>query len=288
MRIHCLAVLLLLCAGACTLVGCVRPATPTAAPPPQPAAPTALNVFAASSLTEPLEQFDQLFQQSHPGLNVRLNLAGTQELKIQLEQGAQCDVFISASTKQMNDLVTDKLVLAQQELARNGLCVVTEPHSNTVTRLEDLAKKRVRLVVAVTGSPIGKYTRECWEKMIKDPQFGVRFVAAMEDNVVSEETNVKLVLSKVLLGEADAGFVYVSDAQGKKVDVIDLPAHVQVMAKYSVGRCAGSASAALADEYVQGLLSPEGQDILRKAGLQPAVSPGGASQPDSHRPNPTP
>lgn len=271
-----LAVTMLVTLALLLVSGCPRPATRSESPGPQSAAPpTVLTVFAAASLTEPLEQFNQLFRQSHPRLDSRLNLAGTQELKIQLEQGAQCDVFVSASPKQMDQLVEAGLVTNAEELARNALCVVTEPGSKTVTRLPDLAKKGVRLVVAVPGSPIGKYTRECWEKMIKSRAFGVHFVSEMESNVVSEETNVKLVLSKVLLGEADAGFVYVSDARGKKVDVIALPAEVQVVAKYSLGRCAGSKQAALADEYVKGLLSPEGQKVLQAAGFQPAEHPAG-------------
>lgn len=275
-------VLVLLSLLVALVIGCTRastpPSPPSAPPPPHTAAPasTILTVFAASSLTEPLEQINAKFQAAHPGVEVRANLAGTQELKIQLEQGAACDVFVSASKKNTGELVKSGLLLEPQEFARNGLCVVVDPRSTNVKTLADLAKKGVRLVVAVPGSPIGKYTRDCWEKMNQSREFGPKFVANMEGNVVSEETNAKLVLSKVLMGEADAGFVYVSDAKGKKVTVLSLSAEVQVTAHYTAGRCSASPNAALAEEYAKLLLSAEGQDILKKAGLTPGAAPAGA------------
>jgi len=166
-----------------------------------------LTVFAAASLTEPLDSIAEAFEGSHPNTRVRASYAGTQELRLQVEQGGACDVFVSASQAHMNALVKGGHVLEPRVFAYNGLCAITDPGSETVSGLADLSRDAVRIVVATETCPAGAYTRQCWAKMQQEEAFGEEYVAELKMNVVSEETDVKLVLSKVVIGEADAGFV---------------------------------------------------------------------------------
>ena len=228
-----------------------------------------LTVYAASSLTQPFGDLCARFQASHPDVRVRASYAGTQELRMQVEQGARCDVFASASTTDMDALVKAHLVTGPVVFARNRLCLIVYPGQRKVTKLEDLAKPGVRLVVGTAKSPIGRYTRACWDRMAQSTKYGRAMVDRLKKNVVSEETNVKLVLTKVRLGEADAGFVYVSDAFAQKVRVINLPAQVQVRSTYVVGVAREAREAGLAREFNALLTSPVGSAVLRKYGIDP-------------------
>jgi len=276
----------------CALAGCPRspdsakepPAGDVIAEPPdadtntQPAEaakPSEMALLAAASLTDCFDELSKSFEAQNTGARVKASYAGTQELKVQLEQGAKCDVFASASKSHMDDLVKAGLVTDAQKFATNELCVVADKKDARVKSIKDLASKGVHVVVAVDTCPAGKYTRRCWDKMKADPAFGADFVKAVEANVVSEETNVKLVVSKVAMGEADAAFVYVSDARGEDVTVIELPASVQVEATYMVGIGKEAASPDLARAYIDLLMGPEGAKCLQDAGLKPA---GGAAE----------
>lgn len=117
----------------------------------------------------------------------------------------------------------------------NRLCLITYSKQTKVAHLADLSKPGVKLLVGVPNSPIGKYTVQTFQKMAADADYGSAVVTKVEANVVSEETNVKLVLTKVKLGEADAGFVYASDAIGQGVKVITSPEDIRVKATYLIG-----------------------------------------------------
>lgn len=255
---------LLLALPCLLLCGCRSPQQPagTNVPP--------LEVFAASSLTGSFEKLGVAFEASHPGVKVRCSFAGSQELRVQVEQGARCDVFASASESDLAALTKIGKVAPGQVFAHGRLCLVTYPGQAKVTSLADLAKPGVRLVVATETAPIGRYTRKCWDKMKQAPAYGQAFVDKMQANVASEETNVKLVLAKVELGEADAGFVYVSDAHGRKVKTITLPNEVQVQATYVIGAGNGTPNQKLAAEFVAWAVGEQGQTILRQYGLDPA------------------
>lgn len=229
-----------------------------------------LIVFAAASLTECLDDLAAEFEKDNPDVQIKANYAGTQELRIQVEQGATCDVFISASQHHMEALVAEGHVVEPQVIAHNTLCVAVDPHSKAVTSLADLAKPGVRVVVATPTCPAGRYTRECWKKMGAAAEFGPRFVAGLTRNVVSQETNVKLVLAKVVLGEADACFVYSSDVLGQRVTRLDLPESVQVTATYFAGRGKDSPHPQVARRYLHALLGKPGAAALAAAGLTPA------------------
>ncbi len=205
--------------------------TACAAPMPA-AAPRPLAVFAAASLTEAFKELGAAFT-AETGIGVTFNFAGSQQLRAQLEQGAEGDVFASANEKEMAAAVASGLVVtgAPRVFAHNRLVAIF-PKSNPagIAGLADLAKPGVRLVVSDKAVPLGQYTLVMLDKMSGDSAFGADFKRRVLGNVVSYEQNVKAVVSKVRLGEADAGVVYATDvtpAASAEVAALAVPDAVQ-------------------------------------------------------------
>jgi molybdate transport system substrate-binding protein len=231
-----------------------------------------LQVFAAASLRESFTALAAGFERSHPGVKVRLNLAGSQELRTQIEQGAAADVFASADIEQMSRLRAQRMVEAPLAFARNEpVIVVARGNPFAVKELRDLRKVK-RLVVGAREVPIGRYS----EQILRRYQL-IRGKAAADDvqeinaRVVSRELNVRQVLAKVVLGEADAGIVYRTDAAtaAGKVEVVTIDPAVNVVAAYPVAQVTGARQPALARDWMALLRSPEGQRQLAQAGFQP-------------------
>jgi molybdate transport system substrate-binding protein len=189
---------------------------------------------------------------------------------VQVQQGAYCDVFASASKDDMDALVKAGLVKDPKVFAYNRLCLITYPKQSKVVHLADLSKPGVKLIVGVPTSPIGKYTVQTFQKLAANSDYGKAFVDKVKANVVSEETNVKLVLTKVKLGEADAGFVYATDAHGQDVKVISLPPDVRVKATYLIGVGSRSKQPAWAQGLINYLLGPSGAGVLKAHGFESA------------------
>jgi len=145
--------------------------------------------------------------------------------------------------------------------------VAVDPANRQIRSLKDVASPGVRLVVAVPTCPVGKYTRKAWDRMKEDAALGPEFAKALQARVVSEETNVKLALAKVTMGEADAAFVYQTDVVGQKVRKISLPKSVQVQATYLIGVGARASAPAAAEAYVKALLGPTGRSVLKGYGF---------------------
>ncbi len=171
-------------------------------------------MFAAASLREVFEALAADFEKARPGARVRLNLAGSQELRTQIEQGARADVFASADLKHMDSLEKQGLVEKPLVFARNEPVIVV-PSGNPagIRALIDLPRAK-RLVVGAPEVPIGSYTVKIFEAA--GHKHGADLRAKLEASVVSRELNVRQVLAKVTLGEADAGIVYRTDAQAGK------------------------------------------------------------------------
>ncbi|MFN8176821.1 MAG: molybdate ABC transporter substrate-binding protein [bacterium] len=240
---------------------CAAPGTSAHAAP--------LRVSAASSLTEAFGEIAAVFERAHSGEKVELNFAGSQVLRAQIEQGAPVDVFASADLAQMEPLVTAKLVQPARVFAHNRLVAAASSKSGAVRSLADLAKPGIRVVVADPTVPAGRYTTQLLGKMAASGLFGADFPAAFEANVVSQETNVRVVLAKVSLGEADAGIVYRTDVgSAKQVTVLEIPEPMNVVATYPIAVVLGSASDDLATAFVELVLSEQGQAVLRKAGFE--------------------
>lgn len=234
---------------------------------------TTLNVFAAASLTEAFGAIGKQFEAAHPGVSIAFNFAGSQQLAQQIGQGAPVDVFASANMKQMDVVVQSGQVISgtQRTFARNRL-VVIHPKDNRagINTLKDLAKPGVKIDLAAKAVPVGQYALDVLAKASNDPAYGASFQADVLKNVVSYEENVKAVLSKVALGEADAGVVYTSDISrntAAKIGQIPIPDTLNTIAAYPIAPIKGSQNAALAQQFVEYVLSPEGQAILTSYGF---------------------
>lgn len=250
--------------SALALVGVVLAAAAPAAPPPG----ETVRVFAAASLGDVLRTLAAGFEQSH-GARVELNLAGTHVLRAQIEQGAEADVYAFADLDHARALEARGLVQPHRVLARSRLCVATPSAAPRVRALADLARPGTRIVVAEPSVPAGRYTAEWLARMEREPGFASAFRRGFEANVVSREPNVRLVLAKVALGEADAGLVYVSDIRANaRVRAVTIPERLNVVAFYAAGLVRAPAAPA-ARAFLETLLGAEGQRVLREHGFLP-------------------
>jgi molybdate transport system substrate-binding protein len=218
-----------------------------------------LTVYAAASLTNVFPQIDP---------SQRYSFGGSNTLAAQIQQGAPADVFASANTTLPAQLYAKGLCSKPVVFTRNTLVIVV-PRSNPagIHNVYGLTKSGVKLDVAGSGVPVGSYTLQILKNM--------NLSTAVLANVVSQETDVREVLSKVALGEADAGFVYSTDARTVpgQVTVIKVPAWAQPKVQYGVCVVAGSSDKVDAQTFVNRLLSKAGQAKLLAAGFLPRVKP---------------
>jgi len=227
-----------------------------------------LTVFAASSLRDAFQDLGRSFEQQHPGTSISFNFAGSQELRTQVEHGARADVFASADPRTLRALAGAGLALEAQVFARNEPVIVV-PAGNPagIHSLADLPRAR-RLVVGAPEVPIGEYTVRILEAASR--RYGPAFGAAVESRVASRELNVRQVLAKVALGEADAAIVYRTDALASRgaVEVISIPPELNVVAEYPIAVLRGAPQAGLARAFVELVLSSAGQAVLARHGFQ--------------------
>jgi molybdate transport system substrate-binding protein len=237
------------------------------------AAPAALTlrVFAAASLADAFQEIAAGYEKAHPGVRVELNFAGSQVLRTQIEQGAPADVFASADEVQAEAPARAGLLGARRIFARNRLVVAAPSPAGKVGGLADLARPGARIVVAGPSVPAGRYTTEALAKLGAHGGLGAGFAELVQANVVSHEANVRAVLSKVVLGEADAGFVYATDAAtaAGQLRVIEIPSCCNVTAAYPIAVLRHAAAPREAQAFVERVSGPEGQAILRKHGFAP-------------------
>jgi len=241
----------------------------------QASEPVELTVFAAASLTEAFTELGQQFEAEHSGVTVIFNLGASNQLAQQLGEGAPADVFASANKKQMDVAIESGRIVSgtAQTFVRNRL-VVIYPKDNpaSLAELKDLAKSGLRLVLAAKEVPVGQYALDFLDKAAADAAFGAAFKDSTLGNVVSYEENVRAVLSKVALGEADAGIVYTSDISGDGADAvgrIDIPDTLNTIATYPIAAVGDSAHLELAQAFVDLVLSAQGQEILARYGFIP-------------------
>jgi len=233
-----------------------------------PAGAANLEVSAAASLTGPFREIGALYTKA-TGQTVAFNFGATNELRVQIENGAPADVFASASAEEMERARAHHAVDTPAVFAHNRLVVVTPADDpGHVAALKDLARPGLKLVTAHPNVPVGKYFQAMLAAMGKDPAYGAAWAAAAAKNVVSQEVNVKQVVAKVALGEADAGVVYVSDVV-PRLRAIPVPDAYNVQAAYPIAITAGSHQPDAARRFVQLVLSPEGRAILARHGFAP-------------------
>lgn len=255
-------------------------AVPTAVPTEAPTAvPTekvlegTLTVYAAGSLTESFTEIDAAFEAAHPGVQVEINFAGSQQLALQLTEGGQADVFASANTKKMDEVVAaGRIAIDKPVLFAHNKLVVIVPAENTagITELADLAKPGIKLVLGSEEVPVGTYARQIVDNLAANADYGVEYKEAVMANVISNEDNVKQVVAKVQLGEADAGIVYRTDVTPDIIDnfkLVDIPDGFNVIADYPIAVLDDAPQPELAAMFVDSILNGDGRDILSKWGF---------------------
>jgi molybdate transport system substrate-binding protein len=258
---------------------CAPQAAATATPPSaQAGQPGTLTVMAAASLTAAFQEIGKAFESQHAGVKVEFNFSGSQQLAQQIAQGAPADVFASANKAQMDAVVKTGQVdqNAPKVFVKNRL-VVIYPKANPakISKLQDLAKPGLKIDLAAKEVPVGQYALDFLAKASQDASFGAAYQAAVTKNVVSYEDNVKAVLTKVSLGEADAGIVYTTDAAAAPAGTVEqlaIPDAFNVIASYPIAVIKTSKAPDLAKAFVDLVLSPTGQDILKKYGFIAATN----------------
>ena len=214
---------------------------------------TPITVFAAASLTEVFPQIDKA---------PRYSFAGSDQLALQIRQGAPVDVFAAASPKYTQLLYRDGLALKPVPFATNKLIILV-PLSNPagIRSVYDLRRAGVKIVIGDRTVPIGTYTRQILDTL------GI--TADVTKNVVSEETDVKGIVTKVALDEADAGFVYRTDAKpvASRTRSIALPSWAQPAIRYELAVVKASSHRAAAQAFIKKVVSKRGRLLLARAGF---------------------
>ena len=242
-----------------------------------PTQPVTLNVFAAASLQAAFTKIGTQFHAAHSNVTVTFNFGGSDTLAKQINQGAPADVFASANITQMNVPVSAGNIDASsvQTFAHNRL-VVIYPTNNPgkISTLQDLAKPGLHIVLAAATVPAGQYAITYLTKASADPSFGASYKANVLKNVVSYETDVKSVLTKVSLGEADAGIVYITDAEttASTVTTLAIPDNLNTIAVYPIAPIKGSKNADTASQFVAYVMSSDGQAVLASYGFLSATA----------------
>ena len=238
-----------------------------AAPDAGRAGGTTLTVYAAASLRDVFSALGTTFEKEHPGVKAQFNFAGSQELHTQIEQGAPADVFASADVEHMDTARKAGLVEVPKVFATNApVIVVPADNPGKVKSLADLATVK-RLVIGGPEVPVGNYTLQMLDKA--KAKLGPDFPARVQARVASRELNVRQVLAKVMLGEADAGIVYRTDARtaGGRVRVVEIPAEFNVVAEYPIATVAKAPHPDLAKDWMTLVTGPAGQAALEAAGF---------------------
>lgn len=220
-----------------------------------------VTIFAASSLTDSFEDLKTAFETKHENVEIKLNFGASSALAAQINEGAKADVFASANLEQLEkvELSGDPRLLAENRL------VVVVYKDTPLQTAEELASEGVKLVVAAPEVPIRVYTDSLLDSL--NTEYGQDFAVSVMENVVSEEDNVRQVVLKVSLGEADAAIVYATDITpdiAETVRLVEIPENVQITAQLYIGTTSDKGQ-----DFVEFALSDEGQAILQKWGFMP-------------------
>ena len=231
-----------------------------------------MTVFAASSLQDAFEELAERAEERGLG-GVTYNFGGSQMLAGQLGQGARPDVFASADLTHMLEALYSGAVESgtRRVLATNRLVVIVPAGSQKVNTLRELAMPGTKVVLADPSVPAGSYSLQVLRDLSYAPEFGSDFRERVLANVVSQENNVRQVLAKVQLGEADAGIVYTTDAlsAGESVRTLEIEDRYNVIARYYIAPVKDRPNPQGAALFIDFVLSEEGQQTLAKYGFGP-------------------
>jgi len=237
-----------------------------------------ITAFTAASLTGAFTEIGQMYK-NETNISVVFNFDGSQVLRTQIENGAYADIFVSANAKQMN-LMKNEGFMNNSSITvftrTKPVIIVPKDNPAKIQSISDLAKPGLKIVIGTKDVPIGDYTLQILAKLANDSAFGPGFTKKVMANVVSNETNVNYITSKVALGEADAGFAYKSDVTkdlASKITKIEIPDKYNVIAEYPMGILKQSKYPAQAQEFINLVKSDKGMAVLEKYGFEPVISP---------------
>jgi molybdate transport system substrate-binding protein len=249
--------------GALVLAGCSS--STTSSPPAGSSASGKLSgtlvVFAATSLTDAFDKIGAQFEKAHPGVTVKFNYNGSSSLATSITQGAPADVFASAAPANM-DTVTkagDASGTPQTFTSNTGEIMVESGNPHKIKSVKDLANPKIKVVVCAPAVPCGAVAQAIFKN------------AGVTVKPVSEEQNVGGVITKVTLGEADAGIVYVTDvkANESKAEGVPIPADQNDVTEYPIVEVKGAPNASAAKAFISYVLGPDGQQVLASFGFMP-------------------
>jgi molybdate transport system substrate-binding protein len=263
--------------GACSTAATAAPtAAPTGAPASSStqtsAAPGSLTIYGAASLKAALGKAKTAYEAANAGTTLTISTDSSSALETKIEQGAPADVFLSADTANPQKLVDKGLAGGPlTKFAGNLLTVIVPtPNPGGIQTPADLAKSGVKVIAAGDTVPITKYATQLVANLAKGTGYPADFAARYTANIVSREDNVAAVVSKIELGEGDAGIVYVTDAKNStKVTTITVPPTANVPATYSGVTVKASTNAAAAAAFLTWFAGPDGQAILASFGFLP-------------------
>lgn len=244
--------------AAAALAGCSSGSSGSSSTSSSPSTGT-ITVFAAASLTESFTQIGKQFEAAHPGDTVKFSFGPSSGLATQIISGAPADVFASAAPANMQQVVSAGDASSPQDFVKNTMEVAVPPNNpGKITAVNDLAKSSVKVALCQPQVPCGVVAAEVFKN------------AGITVKPVTLEPDVKSVLTKVELGNVDAGMVYVTDvmAAGTKIKGVTIPANVNATTVYPIAAISSSKHKSIAQAFIAYVLSPAGQQALAAAGFQ--------------------
>ena len=229
-------------------------------------------VYAGISLTEPFQKIEKAFEDKNDDIDVQISFATGQQQLEQMKNGAVVDIFAAAKEQQMLDAITLGFVPdnSQQVFARNRIVVIM-PNNNpgNIQELSDLANPGVSLIVGADKTAVGQYTIAFLDKITSADSYTLDYKESVLRNVISYETDVKAVLTKIILGEGDAGIVFVSDFVSNKDKLlqIEIPDSFNEMINYTIAITNEGQPNKDARQFLDFVMSSDGQEIVEKFGF---------------------
>ena len=231
-----------------------------------------LVIFAASSLTDVFQKLGEEYQLENPRVSVQFNFAGSSNLRMQLEYGAKADLYASANSFQIDLALKDNAVQGiPKRFANNELVLVTPKANTKVNSLKDLTNQDVKIIFGASVVPIGVYSNIVLDKLAADPVFGNEYRKGVERNIVSYEPNVRMILNKIVLKQADAAFVYFTDINSVNPDlvsVIRIPDKYNASVGYFILETSNVSNPIEAMKFLGFIGSEKGLSILESYGFQ--------------------
>jgi molybdate transport system substrate-binding protein len=230
-----------------------------------------MTALVAANMTDAMNALMAEYEKQNEGTDLEASYDGTQILFTQIQQGVDADLFLSADLDFAKQAREEGFTGSFEPVSQTReVIIVPKGNPAGIESLEDLGTKEVELVVGVDNVPIGKYTRQVFANAEKD--YGSDFTQRVMDNVVSTETNTKEVTQKAATGEAGASIVYVTDftpGVAEKVERVEIPDEYNVPARNYAAVLKKSKSPELTRDFLDFILSPEGQKIIQKFKYEP-------------------